>query len=62
VLEALGALGRGLDLVTVWYGDGADLDEAEALARAIQAAWPALEQVEIQHGGQPHYHFLLSAE
>ncbi len=62
ILEALAALGHGLDLVTVWYGDGADLAEAEALARHVQAAWPALEQVEIQHGGQPHYRFLLSAE
>ncbi len=62
ILEALRALGRGLDLVTIWYGDGADLAEAEALARRIQEAWPALEQVEVQHGGQPHYRFLLSAE
>jgi uncharacterized protein len=62
VLEALTAAEGGLDLVTIWYGDGADLAEAEGLARRIQEALPALEQVEVQHGGQPHYRYLLSAE
>ncbi len=49
------------ELVTVYYGDGADLDEAEATGHAIGQALPGAE-VEVVHGGQPHYRYLLSAE
>jgi hypothetical protein len=55
VLAGLAALEPGFSLVTLWYGDGADLDEAERLARLVQDAWPAVEEVEVRHGGQPHY-------
>ncbi len=61
-LAGLAALQPGFSLVTLWYGDGADLGDAERLARLVQAAWPAVEEVEVRHGGQPHYRYLVSAE
>jgi len=61
VLEAVGALERGFELITLYYGDGADLASTEALARRIHDVAPGAE-VEVVHGGQPHYRYLLSAE
>lgn len=62
VLAGIAALEPGFSLVTLWYGDGADLADAERLARLVQDAWPAVEEVEVRHGGQPHYRYLVSAE
>ena len=62
VLAGLAALEPGFSLVTVWYGDGADLAEAERLTRLVHEAWPAVEEVEVRHGGQPHYRYLISVE
>jgi dihydroxyacetone kinase-like predicted kinase len=57
VVERLLAEPRGL--LTVLVGrDRVDLDGA---LRRIAAAHPELE-VDVQQGGQPHYHLLLSAE
>ena len=61
VLAAVRALNPGFELVTVYYGDGADLAEAEAIARKIGAAVSGVE-VEVVHGGQPHYRYLIAAE
>ena len=61
VLTAVGALERGFELITLYYGDGADLASTEALARRIHDVVPNAE-VEVVHGGQPHYRYLLSAE
>jgi DAK2 domain fusion protein YloV len=62
VLAGIAALEPGFSLVTLWYGGGADLDDAEHLARLVQEAWPAVEEVEVRHGGQPHYRYLVSVE
>ena len=61
VIAAMTALSPGFELVTVFYGDGADLAETEAMARKIGRAVPGIE-VEVRHGGQPHYRYLISAE
>ena len=61
VLSAVQTLERGFELITLYYGDGADLASAEALARRIHDVAPSAE-VEVVHGGQPHYRYLLSAE
>jgi DAK2 domain fusion protein YloV len=61
VLAAMAALTPGYELVTLFYGDGADLAEAQAMARRIGAAGPGIE-VEVRHGGQPYYRYLISAE
>ena len=61
VLSAIAALTPGYELLTLFYGDGADLDEAEAMAHRIGAVSPGVE-VEVRHGGQPFYLYLIAAE
>ena len=61
VLAALKALEPGFELVTIYYGDGADPAEAEEVARRIAEPRPGVE-VEVIHGGQPHYRYLIAAE
>ena len=61
VLKAIAALKPGFELVTLYYGSDATLAEAEAIARKIGAATDGAE-VEVVHGGQPHYRYLVSAE
>ena len=51
----------GFELVTLFYGDGADLAEAEAMAQRIGAMTAGVE-VEVRHGGQPYYRYLIAAE
>jgi dihydroxyacetone kinase-like predicted kinase len=60
VLKAVAAFEPGFELVTLYYGADATLDEAEAIARRIGTATSA--EVEVVHGGQPHYRYLISAE
>jgi DAK2 domain fusion protein YloV len=62
VLAAFGRLEPGFGVVTIYYGEDATLDAAEQLAARISAAAPGLEDVELYHGGQPHYRYLISAE
>jgi DAK2 domain fusion protein YloV len=61
VLTAVAALTPGFELVTLFYGDGADLAEAEAMARRIGTVASGAE-IEVRHGGQPFYRYLISAE
>jgi fatty acid kinase len=61
VLAAMNALKPGYELVTLFYGDGADLAEAEAMSRKIGGILPGTE-IEVRHGGQPFYRYLISAE
>ena len=61
VLAAVSAFAPGFELITLFYGDGADLAEAEAMARRIGSLLPAVD-VEVRHGGQPYYRYLISAE
>jgi DAK2 domain fusion protein YloV len=61
VLDAVKSLRPGYELITVYYGDGGDLAGTEALARRIHDLGTGAE-VEVLHGGQPHYRYLISAE
>ena len=61
VLSAIAALTPGYELVTLFYGEGADLAEAKAVARKIGSVAPGAE-IEVRHGGQPFYRYLISAE
>jgi DAK2 domain fusion protein YloV len=61
VLDAVRKLNPGFELITVYYGDGGDLAGTEALARRIHDLGTGAE-VEVLHGGQPHYRYLISAE
>lgn len=61
IKTAIAGLRQGIELVTLFYGEGADLAEAEETALRIGRARTDLE-VEVRHGGQPHYRYLISAE
>ncbi len=62
VLAAFARLEPGFSIVTIYYGEDATLDAAEALVAKINEAAPGLEGVDLAHGGQPHYRYLISAE
>jgi DAK2 domain fusion protein YloV len=62
VMKAVATFPVDVGIVTLYYGEGATLAEAEALAQRIGIARPGLEGVEVVHGGQPHYRYLISAE
>ena len=61
VTVAVKALTPGFELLTLFYGDGADLAEAEAMARTIGTVAAGVD-VEVRHGGQPYYRYLIAAE
>jgi dihydroxyacetone kinase-like predicted kinase len=61
ILTAMATVPPGVELVTLYYGDGADLDEVEAVSKKIADALPGVE-VEVLHGGQAHYRYLISVE
>jgi uncharacterized protein len=61
VLGAIRALSPGFELLTIYYGDGGDLSTTETLARRIHELGTGAE-IEVVHGGQPHYRYLISAE
>jgi hypothetical protein len=61
VLKAVASFTPGYELITLYYGADSSLTEAEEIARKIGAASPGAE-VEVVHGGQPHYRYLISAE
>ena len=49
------------EIITIYYGEGVTATEAERLADGIRASCPD-QEVELVYGGQPHYHYILSAE
>jgi hypothetical protein len=52
---------EGFEILTMFFGADAKKSEAIAMADTIRSRHPALE-VEVQEGGQPHYHYILSIE
>ncbi len=61
VMAGLSRLDPGYGLVTIYYGEDATLDDAETIALRVREATPGVD-VEVVHGGQPHYRYLISAE
>ena len=49
------------EIITLYWGEEASEEEAQALADLVQQDWPE-QEVEIVPGGQPHYHYILSVE
>ena len=49
------------ELITLYYGNGVSAEQAEALAGQLRARYTD-QEVEVILGGQPHYHYILSAE
>lgn len=61
VITAFGRMKTGFEIIEVYYGADATLEDAEELASRIHEVAPGAE-VEVLHGGQPHYRYLISAE
>lgn len=49
------------EIITVFYGEDVTVKQAEALQNRVQATYPH-QEVEVVSGGQPYYHYILSAE
>ncbi|MGH2493594.1 MAG: DAK2 domain-containing protein [Ktedonobacteraceae bacterium] len=52
---------QNFEIVTLYYGEGVNAQEAEETARRIKQLYSKLE-IEVIDGGQPHYAYILSAE
>ncbi len=61
VLAGLARFEPGFGLLTIYYGEDATLDETETLALKVREVASGVD-VEVVHGGQPHYRYLISAE
>jgi DAK2 domain fusion protein YloV len=49
------------ELVTLYYGDGIQEEDAEELRQSLADLYPS-QEFELVYGGQPHYRYILSAE
>lgn len=49
------------EIITIYYGESVTAEEAQQLATEIMDRYPD-QEVEVIDGGQPHYHYILSAE
>jgi DAK2 domain fusion protein YloV len=49
------------DIVTLYYGHGVDYARAEECARYLRSRHPSLD-IQVVHGGQPNYDYVLSVE
>jgi len=62
LLRLLGLMGADeRDIIRLYYGAEVTAEQAEKMAEAARAAYPSPE-VQVHHGGQPHYYYILSAE
>ena len=48
-------------LVTLYWGDMLSSDDAASASQSLKAVYDGL-QVDVHHGGQPHYEFIVSIE
>jgi DAK2 domain fusion protein YloV len=49
------------EVVTIYYGHDTEADDAEQVSTSIRERYPHL-QIEVVHGGQPHYSYIISVE
>ena len=49
------------EIISIYYGEEVSLEEAEALAEALEDCYPDCD-VEVNYGGQPIYYYILSVE
>jgi len=49
------------EIITIYFGESVAPAEAQALADEVAEAYPG-QEVELVDGGQPHYHYIVSAE
>ena len=62
VMDSLQAMdAEDFEIITLYYGETITADEAQQLADQIADRYPE-QEIEVVDGGQPHYHYILSAE
>jgi len=62
LLRLLGLMGADeREIITLYYGADVTAEQAEHMVEAVRAVYPSPE-VQVHHGGQPHYYYILSAE
>ena len=49
------------EILTFYYGESVPEEDAEALVEKVESQYPDVE-IEVVEGGQPHYHYIISAE
>jgi DAK2 domain fusion protein YloV len=49
------------EIITIFYGQDVSAEQAKLLQQRVQTAYPG-QDVEVVSGGQPYYHYILSAE
>jgi dihydroxyacetone kinase-like predicted kinase len=59
LLEIAGA--AEYELITLFHGADLAIEEVEQVSEAVRRAYPR-QEIEVQAGGQPHYHFIISIE
>ena len=59
LLKEMNATDR--EIITLYYGETVNESDANALADLLRQDWPD-QEIEVVAGGQPHYHYILSAE
>ena len=50
-----------LEVITLYYGEPVTAEEADALREALGELYPD-QEIEVVEGGQPFYHYIISAE
>jgi uncharacterized protein len=55
------AKAEDFELITLFYGEEMPHKEAHRLADLVREKYPN-QEIEVQEGGQPHYHFIISIE
>ncbi len=53
--------GDDAELISIYYGSDVTEEDANALAKAVDAVYPDVD-VEVNYGGQPIYYYILSVE
>jgi DAK2 domain fusion protein YloV len=53
--------GDEAEVLTLYYGETVSSEDSQILAEKIEAQYPEAE-IEVVDGGQPHYHYIMSAE
>jgi DAK2 domain fusion protein YloV len=59
VLECMRA--DDMEILTFYYGETVSESDAQVLVELVESLYPDVE-VELVEGGQPHYHYIISAE
>ncbi len=60
-MQTVASISEGAEMITLYYGENVEADDAERLVKEISNEYPDLE-IACYFGGQPHYYYIISAE